>query len=381
MFYSFWCFVHCTIGLPFSVSVVRFLLWSELSKFLLNFCYLLLLPPIMPPKRNPRSRSTVSRGNSRVSRGSRTSRSSTRGRQPSEEHSSDAQFAEADNSLATEQSSSVPESLLNVLVELRNSQAAMQESSEKFQATTERNFARLEAGKSCSSASKMPNLESKAFSKQYEFNDSVWAGLQSLKDSVDSDKALELIDLECDKISRRNKKLVMADRFPGSLTYLESMQDFAELKNDPECGPFVSDAIQMSMQNRRGSGGPFRGRGRGRYAPYSSGQNQSGQGQIQLPNSGSAPYYVGEQQGMVISGGYRQRRVVGPCNLCYQMGHLQRNCPQAEMFHQFNQFPQRFSGQYRGQRFIAPLQNITAPPAAITWPSGNQASTPSGGQQ
>ncbi len=60
----------------------------------------------------------------------------------------------------------------------------------------------------------------------------------------------KLLDSEIAKFQSRNHKLLMADRFPGSLDILESLQDLGDLKNDPECGPFVSDAIQISLQNR-----------------------------------------------------------------------------------------------------------------------------------
>ncbi|MCP3666930.1 MAG: hypothetical protein GY696_31290 [Gammaproteobacteria bacterium] len=90
--------------------------------------------------------------------------------------------------------------------------------------------------------------ESVPLGKQYEFNSAHISSLEELKTEFGSNpgKAIERIDEEIQKFKIRNSKLLMADRFPGSLGILETLEELSDLKKDPVSRSFVADAIQMS---------------------------------------------------------------------------------------------------------------------------------------
>ncbi len=281
--------------------------------------------------------------------------------------------AQNSNTAAAAAEQSVPDSILNVLLEMRNNQVDMQEQIAELKNTNSSSTV-------VQQQVKLPDFGSKALSKQ--FVTEMISSLQKLKSVSSADsKSSELWDMELTKIRSRNAKLVMADKFPGSLSILDSLQELSELKKDPLCGPFVAEAIQLSSGSQSRGGRPFSYRGRGRGAPYQYQQGYQYQGYqnqgyqnrgFQPPAYNSSPYYANQQQGMVLYSGFRQpRRVIGPCHSCQAFGHLQRDCPQNYGYNQFR-------GQYRNggqQGFSGNLQAITAPPEAIVWPSGSQAGT------
>lgn len=135
--------------------------------------------------------------------------------------------------LASTPSSQLSEPLLNILLQARNEQMDFQENIEKQLSDLTARFG--------ATSQPAPQLVSKSFAKQHEFNSGVISHLQDLKNSISSNptKALELIDAELSHLHSRNSKLVLADRFPGSLSILESMQELDDLKKDPSCASFL----------------------------------------------------------------------------------------------------------------------------------------------
>ncbi|MCP4937232.1 MAG: hypothetical protein GY927_24245 [bacterium] len=219
---------------------------------------------------------------------------------------------------------------------------------------------------------KAPALESKSLSKQQEFNVAHIAELEDLKNliSTDSAKALEKVDTEIAKFRLRNNKLLLADKFPGSLSVLESLQELSELKKDPDCAPFLVDVLQLTARSGRGSQA-FGGGGRGRGTPGAYQQPQFlPQSPVQFPAIGSAPYYA-QNQGLVLSGNRAPRTIVGPCNFCSAYGHLQRNC---ELYKRAAESAQR------GQSVSSAVGSALVPSPALAWPTGGSFQPQGSGQ-
>ncbi|MCP3666858.1 MAG: hypothetical protein GY696_30920 [Gammaproteobacteria bacterium] len=169
------------------------------------------------------------------------------------------------------------------------------------------------------SAPNPPKLISPDFAKQQEFNLGVISALNSIKLALKTDRPAligEVVDKELRRVKSRNSQLVMADRFPGSLSIMESLQDLADLKNDPDCAPFLSEALH---------------------------------------------FYANQQHGMVpFSGNRAPQSVIGPCNFCHAFGHLRRNCVAKAQFD---------SGQVTA--ISAQDPHVVLPPSAIAWSGGN----------
>ncbi|MCP3661439.1 MAG: hypothetical protein GY696_02920 [Gammaproteobacteria bacterium] len=282
-----------------------------------------------------------------------------------------------DNSSDPSKNESVSAPMLNALLQFRNDQL-------DFQEEIRSSIGSLPSQKS---VPKPPTLTSTGFAKQQEFNLLSISALNDIKSASKNNPALigEIVDKELRRIKSRNSQLVMADRFPGSLSIMESLQDLADLKNDPDCAPFLSETLQLCGANARrsqgqgrysGPGGqPFWSRGRGRGAPgqqyhppqYSQwGQYPPAAASMQLPGLSSAPYYANQQQGMVLFSGNRApRSVVGPCNWCHAFGHLQRECAAKAQFESGRQISAVSAQGPQGVR------TFPTPPPAIAWPGGN----------
>ncbi|MCP3664415.1 MAG: hypothetical protein GY696_18315 [Gammaproteobacteria bacterium] len=262
--------------------------------------------------------------------------------------------------------------MMNVLLETRNSLLDFQESVQK-------QFTDLKSEQRSQNRAKTkaspPALSSKAFAKQHEFNSNILGNLEEVRDLFYSDpaKAMELLEEEIKRLRARNSKLVMADRFPGSLSIWDSLEELEDLKKNSDSAPMLSEVLQLSLRGQRSSNQPFPAWGRGQGAP--SYQSSFPRPPFQLPANGNAPYYANRQQGIVLYSGDRApRRVVGPCNHCGAYGHLQRDCEIRKALHDPRAQRPPFPGFYDSQRAFPSLPALTAPPAALMYPGGAQGS-------
>ncbi len=202
--------------------------------------------------------------------------------------------------------------ILNALLQFRNEQLDFQEEIRSS----------IGSLPSQESAPNPPNLISPGFAKQQEFNLGVISALNSIKLALKTDPALigEIVDKELRRVKSRNSQLLMADRFPGSLSIMESLRDLADLKNDPDCAPFLSETLH---------------------------------------------FYANQQQGMVpFSGNRAPQSVIGACNFCHAFGHLRRNCVAKAQFD---------AGQVTTISAQDPqvVHNFPMPPPATAWSGGN----------
>ncbi len=132
---------------------------------------------------------------------------------------------------------------------------------------------------------KVPTLESKSFSKQHEFNQSVYNILSEARQKIQSDPeaATKILDSGLSQLESRNCQLVLADRYPGALSLIESLEELDDLKSDPKIAPLIGDPFRLAMlQNgphfNQVSGRSFQYYGGRVGGPYSSDQF----GQVQL---------------------------------------------------------------------------------------------------